>query len=210
MGLYDAFQGRTAVMDLLQTTDLPTLSLIPETPELVVLEKALFQKSYREFWLDEAVLTPLRERFDVIVLDCSPNWNLLTTNALVGCDLLLSPLECKINNYRNFKMFETFVAQFRQEMRLDFIQAFVPTRLNAQRKLSREILAWYLENVQGIVPLALRESTAGEEAIASNLSTPEYAAGSAAALEINQILAHVWRRALGFELDARPREAEVL
>jgi chromosome partitioning protein len=150
------------------------------------------------------VLKPLKEQFDLIVLDCSPNWNLLTTNALVACDLLLSPLECKINNYRNFKMFDAFVSQFREEMQLSFTQVFVPTRLNAQRKLSREILAWYLENVAGVVPLALRECTAGEEAIASNLSTPEYAPGSPAAIEINQILAHVWARALGLEPQIRP------
>jgi chromosome partitioning protein len=191
-GLYDLFERQVPLDNLLLATDLPHLALIPETPELVVLEKALFQKSRRELWLKEAVIEPLSQKFDVIVFDCSPNWNLLTTNALVGCDWLLSPLECKINNYRNFKMFERFVKDFKREMRLDFEQLFLPTRLNSQRKLSREIYAWYLDNVQNVLPVALRESVVGEEAIASNLSTAEYAPGSPGAVEMNQILKEIW------------------
>jgi chromosome partitioning protein len=193
-GLYDLFERSVALDDLILATDLPHLALIPETPELVVLEKALFQKTRREQWIKEAIVEPLTKTFDVVIFDCSPNWNLLTTNALVACNWLISPLECKINNYRNFKMFERFVQDFRQELRLDFQQIFVPTRLNSQRKLSREIYAWYLQNVPHVLPLALRESVVGEEAIASNLSTTEYAAGSPSAVEMNQILKQIWER----------------
>ena len=195
-GLFEAFRGKKTPFELIVPTSLPTLSMIPETPELVVLEKMLFQKARRESWLLDTIVRPLKSHFDLIVLDSSPNWNLLTTNALVACDVLLSPLECKVNNYRNFKMFENFMEEFRQELGLSFRHIFVPTKLNSQRRLSREIFAWYLENVKNIVPIPLRESALGEEAIASNLSTPEYAPGSAAALEMNQILSTFWQMTL--------------
>ena len=55
----------------------------------------------REFWIKEKIIDKLKKDFDLVIMDCSPNWNQLTTNALVGCDVLISPLECKINNFRN-------------------------------------------------------------------------------------------------------------
>lgn len=208
-GLYDVFARGISLKNLIRPTNLPTLSLIPETPELVILEKMLFQKSRRESWLLDAIVAPLRDSFDLILFDCSPNWNLLTTNALMACDVLFSPLECKINNYRNFKMFEGFMGEFRHELRLSFKHIYVPTKLNAQRKLSREIYSWYLENVKNVVPFPLRESTAGEEAIASSLSTPEYAPGTPAAYEMNQILSTFWQMAATESADLPTHSSDI-
>lgn len=210
-GLFDYYEKRVSFDPLIQPTDLPLLKAIPETPELVVLEKMIFQKSRREFWLQDSVVTPLKNAFDLIIFDCSPSWNLLTTNALVASDLVVSPLECKINNYRNFNMFRSFMNEFRQDLRLTFQHLYLPTRLNSQRRLSREIYEWYLEHAHPILPLPFRESTSGEEAVASHLSIPEHAPGSSAAIEMNQILhwmGQCWTDA--FQLNQlQPREVQL-
>src|SRR5690606_12510070 len=105
-GLADVFAGDTKLEDVILATDLPTLFYIPETPELVALDQSLIHRNRREYWLREFVVEPLKKNFDLVLLDCSPNWNRLITNALVACDVLISPLECKINNFRNFKIFQ--------------------------------------------------------------------------------------------------------
>lgn len=193
-GLPDLYFGNADLEDLVLQTELPSLSFIPETPELVSLERNLTNKNRREYWLKDFVIDPLKGSFDVILLDGPPNWNQLITNALVACDHLLSPLECKINNFRNFKMFDTFIKDFRRDLNLEFDHTFIPTRLNQNRRLSREINEWYHANLAGCVENEVRESIQGEEATAMHLSVPEYAPSTSAAQEIKDIFAEIWAK----------------
>ncbi len=127
-------------------------------------------------------------------MDCSPNWNRLITNALVACDALISPLECKINNFRNFKTFRALLAEFRADMGNEFLQFFVPTRLIPGRKLSREIYDWYRANLADCTHGVVRESLQGEEAMAMKTSVLEYAPGTPAADEMRELLQEVWSK----------------
>jgi len=192
-GLADLFNGQTRIDDIIQPTDLSKLFLIPETPELVAMNDSLGNIHRREFWIKEKVIDKLKKDFDLVIMDCSPNWNQLTTNALVGCDVLISPLECKINNFRNFKVFRHFLREFQEEMKLNFQTIFVPTRFSINRKLSLEIRSWYENNVEGCTHCGLRESVLGEEATALYSSVVEHAPGKVPAIEMQDLLREVHR-----------------
>ena len=90
-GLADLFNGQTRLGDVIQPTDLDQLFLIPETPELVAMNDSLEIFIEESFGLKKKIVEKLKKDFDLIIMDCSPNWNQLTTNALVGCDVLISP-----------------------------------------------------------------------------------------------------------------------
>ncbi|MBI2520623.1 MAG: ParA family protein [Bdellovibrio sp.] len=189
-GLYDLFTGRAKLDDIIVPLS-SHLHLIPETAELAALNDQLFNVNRREYWLLERVVKPLKQKYDCVLMDCSPNWNRLATNALVACDALLSPLECKINNFRNFQVFERFIGEFRQEMQLQFSQFFIPTLYSAQKKLSMDIRNWYQTNLTGCLRNGLRETTVSEEASALNLSIIEHAPNSPVAIEMKEILIEV-------------------
>ena len=195
-GLTDVFMGQRQLEDVIAPTDLPTLFYIPETPELVALDQSLVNRNRREYWLRDYVVKPLKEQFDLVVMDCSPNWNRLITNALVATDVLISPLECKINNFRNFKTFRALLKEFQSEMGTEFRQIFVPTRLVPSRKLSREIHEWYRRELSDCTTTAIRESLQGEEATAMRSSVPEYAPTSASAEEMRHLVREIWDRVL--------------
>lgn len=206
-GLADVFAGETALKDVIRPTDIPTLDFIPETPELTALDQSLINKNRREYWLREKVVAPLKEHYDLVIMDCSPNWNRLITNALVATDVLVSPLECKINNFRNFNAFRLLIDEFRADLDVDFRQICVPTRLTPSRKLSAEIFAWYRTNVENCVVTPIRESIFGEEATALHQSIPEYAPSSAAAEEIRETLREIWLAAGHATADLTTRTA---
>ncbi len=191
-GLADVFTGAAKVMDVVRTTEIPTLSYIPETPELVALDQSLVNRNRREYWLRDHVIAPLKKEFDFVLMDCSPNWNRLITNALVASDVLISPLECKINNFRNMKTFEALINEFQTDMRVKFTHVYVATRLSAGRKLSREIFDWYQENLDNCLQTPIRESVQGEESMAMKVSIPEYAPTSPAADEMRDVLREMW------------------
>ena len=194
-GLSDLFLGQATLEDILIQTEIPTLSFIPETPDLVALDQSLLSRNRREYWLLEHVIQPLKQNFDLILMDCSPNWNRLINNALVASDVLISPIESKINNFRNLRTFRALISEFRRDMRLEFKHVFVPTRVVASRRLSREIFDWYRTNLDGngasCTTRSIRESIHGEEATALRLSIPEYSPNTVASAEIRLLLGEV-------------------
>lgn len=193
-GLSDVFNRTSRAIEIIHKTEIPTLDYIPETPELAAINESLSNINRREYWLKEKVIDPLREEYDMIIMDCSPNWNRLITNSLVASDILISPLECKINNFRNLKVFRYFLDEFKKEMNLDFESIFIPTRYTTNKKLSLEILKWYQDKIPGCTKLGIRESVGGEEASALRRSLPEHTQCKVIAQEMRDLLIEIMER----------------
>ena len=92
LSLYDVLAGRCLLGEVLRQTEIPQLLLIPSTKDLVGAELELVDAERREFRLKDAV-TPLRELYEFILLDCAPSLGLLTLNALTAADSLLVPIQ---------------------------------------------------------------------------------------------------------------------
>lgn len=187
-GLPDLYFSKLDLNDIIISSDIPGLDFIPETPELISLEQALHLRHRREEWLQQNVVAPATGIYDLIIFDAPPSWNLLITNALQSSNILISPLECKINNFRNAIMFQGLIQNFKKDLNLEFTQKFIPTKLNFQRRLSRDIFEWYLQNISECLPYAVKESVLGEEASALNISVNELQPESEIAKTYKQIL----------------------
>lgn len=207
-GLADLYSEKCNLNDLIMKTSIPGLDYIPETPELVVLDQSLVVRNRREYWLLDNVINPLKNHYDLVIIDCSPNWNRLITNALVAADALISPVECKINNFRNLRTFQTLVREFKTDMRAEFKHFFIATRLSNSRKLSREIFQWYRKELVDCLDTPIRESVQGEEAMAIKVSVPEYAPSSDAAIEIRSLIKELWGKISQSKVRAEPISPE--
>ena len=207
-GLPDYYFGKLELEKIIVQTELPTLSLIPETPELVAMEQNLNTRYRRETWLKEQVIQPLKKSYDLILLDCSPNWNQLITNALVASDVLLSPLECKINNFRNLKMFTSFISDFKSELQLNLQQMYIPTRWSLNRKLSCEIKEWYQSHLPLCTKSVVRDSVQGEESMALHLSVPEYAGSTPAGLEMKKLIHEIWKNSTNIDIMSQTKQTK--
>ena len=76
---------------------LPTsfgLAVVPSDRNLAGAEIELVDFPDRELLLRRAV-SPIRQEYDFIVIDCPPALNLLTLNALAAADALLIPIQCE-------------------------------------------------------------------------------------------------------------------
>jgi chromosome partitioning protein len=75
-------------------TAVPGLSIVPADRNLTGAEIEMVPLPGRESQL-RRFLTPLRDRYDHIFIDCPPSLGLLTLNALVAAEGVLIPLHCE-------------------------------------------------------------------------------------------------------------------
>jgi chromosome partitioning protein len=95
--VYDALTAPEPIADcsaFLLETHVKNLWLIPADRNLTGAEVELVSLPDRERRL-RALLEPLRDRFDFILIDTPPSLGLLTLNALVAADAVLIPLNCE-------------------------------------------------------------------------------------------------------------------
>ena len=91
---YELLLGEADVREAILDTPLEFLKLLPADQRLAGAEIELVDLPGREYRLREAI-QPLREQFDVILLDTPPSLGLLTLNALVAADSVLIPIQCE-------------------------------------------------------------------------------------------------------------------
>ncbi len=89
----DVLLGEIDAQQTLQKTA-NLYDLLPANGDLTVAEVQLLQLENRELRLRNA-LSPLREKYDFIIIDCPPSLNMLTVNALIAADSVIIPLQCE-------------------------------------------------------------------------------------------------------------------
>jgi chromosome partitioning protein len=92
--IYDVLINNVAAQEVIQPTEVPNLSLIPGTKNMIGANVELVGVERRELRLREA-LEPVRDDYPFILLDCPPALDLLTLNSLVAADTLLVPMQAE-------------------------------------------------------------------------------------------------------------------
>jgi chromosome partitioning protein len=92
--IYPALIDSVPAADLIDSTQIERLSIIPSALDLAGAEVELVGLAQRERRLERA-LAPLRDDFDFIFLDCPPAVGLLTVSALTAADGVLAPIQCE-------------------------------------------------------------------------------------------------------------------
>jgi len=116
------------------------LDVLPANIDLSAVELQLVSEVAREGALDRA-LKPLRDDYDLILIDCQPSLGLLTVNALVASDGVLIPLECEYFAMRGVALLLDTIAKVRSRLNPRLVvDGILPTMWDPRTLHSREVV----------------------------------------------------------------------
>jgi len=92
--LYNALILNEALENIILSTELPLLWILPSDKNLAGAEIELVDADKREYKLKQ-LLSAIKVNYDFIIIDCPPSLGLLTINSLTAADSLLVPIQCE-------------------------------------------------------------------------------------------------------------------
>jgi chromosome partitioning protein len=172
--IHDCFVRSVEAADVI--TKVGEMVLLPASIDLAGSEVHLLGRTGREFALRK-ILEPIRDDYDVVLIDCPPSLGVLTITALTAADEVLIPMQCEALSQRGVAQLIETINDVREFTNPDLrIAGVVATMFDGRTLEGRRVL----EDVAARTGLAVLEppvprSVRFAEAPASGRSIFEYA-----------------------------------
>ena len=143
----DVLLGDCAAVEALVPVEYGGFMLLPANQDLTAAEvRLLTMITGREFKLRNA-LKPIREDFDVILIDCPPSLNMLTLNALVAADSVMVPMQCEYYALEGLSALMQTFEQVRASINTELeIEGLLRTMFDPRNNLANEVSEQLLEH----------------------------------------------------------------
>lgn len=138
----DVLLGDASIESALLRVDPGGFMLLPSNQDLTAAEVRLLTMAVgRETKLRNA-LVPLRESYDVILIDCPPALNMLTVNALVAADSVLIPMQCEYYALEGLSALLATIEQIRAAANEHLgLEGILRTMFDPRNNLANEVSA---------------------------------------------------------------------
>jgi chromosome partitioning protein len=115
------------------------LFIVPSHLDVAMVDLELAGKIGREKVLQKK-LSPVKEDFDFIFIDCPPTLGILTINALVAAESVLIPIQCEPLTLFGVKHLLQIINMVKEEINPDLkIEGVLRTMFDGRTKLNREV-----------------------------------------------------------------------
>jgi chromosome partitioning protein len=143
----DVVLGDCAAMEAMVAVEFGGFMLMPGNQDLTAAEvRLLTNVAGREFKLRNAI-KPIRENFDVILIDCPPSLNMLTLNALVAADSVMVPMQCEYYALEGLSALVQTIDHVSGSINPDLeIEGLLRTMFDPRNNLSNEVSAQLIQH----------------------------------------------------------------
>ena len=188
--LHDVFVHRTPAAEILMKVG--DLHLLPASIDLAGAEVQLLTRAGREYALARA-LDPIKNDYDIILVDCPPSLGVLTINGLTAGDEVLVPLQCETLSHRGVGQLLETIEDVRAYTNPNLkVRGVIATMFDGRTRLGREVLddvrtKYGIDVLEPPVPKSVRVA----EAPAKGRSVLQHASKSASADAYRSIAAEL-------------------
>lgn len=123
------------------------LDFLPSCKNLAAAEVELVNVRGRENMLKDA-LAPFRGMYDYIIIDCPPSLGLLTLNAMMAADSVITPVQCEYYAMEGLAHFMSTVAKIKQflhpKLKMDGgVLTMYDSRINLSKQVFAEVSRFF-------------------------------------------------------------------
>ena len=137
--VYDLLLNNAHVEDVVQSTEIPGLYVLPASPDLAGAEVELVHLDQRERRLKQAIAGAVGY-FDHILIDCPPALGLLTVNALIAAKSVIVPLQCEYYALEGLSHLIKTITRVRKSFNKTInLQGIVLTMYDSRSNLSKSV-----------------------------------------------------------------------
>ena len=177
--IYTAIKAKVAP-PALEVTD--NLYLIPSALELGRGEVE-FNSEYERERLLKKLLQPIKKDYDFIIIDCPPSLGILTVNAIVASDYIISPIESSYLALKGYAILSESIEIIGKEIDRIFI-----TRYDGRKIINRDILESLRESLgEKALQTVIRETVALSESPTQGVDIFRYDSKSRGAEDYNNL-----------------------
>jgi len=194
LGLYHYFAESASLDEIICKTSLPTLDIIPETHDLVILDKWFNHQTRREDFFKEKLLSQL-QNYDVVIFDNGPSWNHLIENSVACSTSIVTPLGCNLLAYNASRTNLSSIFDFQRLMKITGQKIIMIPTLLDRTSLSQQIYAQYISLFSKyIIPMPIKISVKAQEALMCKQTIFEYAPTSQIAQDYYDLIRAMWSK----------------
>ena len=137
---YHALTGKSALADVILSTAVEGLDLVPASIALSAAEAELYHEPTGITVMAD-MLSAVRTEYDFVIIDCAPALGMITSNALVAADYLLIPCQTEAHAILGLDQLSETIAKIRRRANPSLeILGIVPTMYSARQSQDRASL----------------------------------------------------------------------
>jgi chromosome partitioning protein len=132
----------TPLNELIQSTSLENLFVVPSDTSLAGVEQVLANRIGRETILRQALENAKADdRFDFVLFDCPPSLGVLSANALVAADYVVIPMQAEYLSLQGMAKLLEVIDLVQKQLNPNLqIACVLPCMLDSRTNLSAEVL----------------------------------------------------------------------
>jgi chromosome partitioning protein len=143
----DVLLGDSSLVDAIVRIEAAGFDLLPSNQDLTAAEvRLLTMLAGREHRLARS-LEAVRDRYELIIIDCPPALNILTVNALTAADSVLIPMQCEYYALEGLSGLVSTIEQIRDSVNPRLaIEGILRTMFDPRNNLSNDVAAQLIEH----------------------------------------------------------------
>ena len=149
--IYNALLGEMDIKDVIYTTDINGLDIIPSHINLVGAEIELLNVKHQEQVM-KRLLSSIASEYDYLLIDCSPSLGLITVNALTAADSVIIPVQCEYFALEGISKLLNTIRIIKSKLNPNLeIEGFLLTMYDSRLKLANQIYGDVKRHFQELV-----------------------------------------------------------